>query len=276
MKASRWRMMSVLGLVLAALATEARAQDIRAIDDVVYGHMDGMAMVYDVAIPEGNSNGAGVVFVISGGFLSSREQQEIISPIAEPLVEAGFTVFYLRHPSTPRYMAPEIYDALRMGMDHILANAVRFDVDPSRMGVMGMSTGGLLALLLGLDVDDAESRDRAAAVVAYMPVVDMRAVVGNVQATPSLGFPTELAPSLSPVDFVSPDDPPVLMIHGSNDVVVPLQENSERMLLLLEQNGITSELVVVEAGHELFSGAAKEQADTAVVTWFESHLVATP
>jgi len=263
-------------LIAMSLASEAMAQDPQMVRDIVYGHTDGMAMVYDVMSPAANSNGAGVAFVISGGFLSSREQQEFIAPIAHPLVDAGFTVFFLRHPSTPRYMAPEIYEALRLGMDHILANALRFNVDPARVGVMGMSTGGLLALLLGLDVDEAVSRERPSAVVAYMPVVDMRTEVGNVQATPSLGFPPELAPSLSPVDFISPDDPPVLFIHGVDDVVVPLEENSRRMLPLMHASGLTSELVTVEAGHELFSGEPKEIADQAVVTWFEAHLLTTP
>lgn len=139
-----------------------------------------------------------------------------------------------------------------------------------------MSTGGLLALLLGLDVDEAGGRERAAAVAAYMPIVDMRTEFGNVRATPSLGFPPELAPSLSPVDFISPDDSPVLFIHGVNDVVVPSDENSERMLPLLEAGGLTSQLVLVEAGHELFSGEPKEVADRTVVTWFETHLLTGP
>ena len=65
-------------------------------------------------------------------------------------------------------------------------------------------------------------RERIAAVVAYMPIVDMRDAVGQVQATPSLGFDPELAPDLSPVDFVSPDDPPTLLVHGASDAIVPI------------------------------------------------------
>lgn len=255
------------------MAMEAAAQETRMERDIVYGHTDGMAMVYDVASPGENANGAGVVYVISGGFLSSRVQQDLIAPVADPLIDAGFTVFYLRHPSTPRYLAPEIYESIRLGMDHILANASRFDVDPSRVGIMGMSTGGLLALLLALDVDPAQGQARATAAVAYMPIVDMRTQVGNVRATPSLGFPPALAPSLSPVDFISADDPPVLFIHGETDVVVPLEDNSRRMLSLMEASGIPSELVVVDAGHELFSGPPKEVADEATVRWFEAHLL---
>jgi len=180
-------------------------------------------MVYDVSFPRGRPNGAGVVFVVSGGFLSTVEQQELVQPVAEPLLDAGFAIFHLRHPSTPRYMAPEIYDAVQQGTAHILEHAPDHGVDPRRVGVMGMSTGGLLALLLGLDQPTtSEFGDRPSAVVAYMPIVDMRDVVGQVQATPSLGFDPELAPGLSPIDHASSDDPPTLLIHGEKDQIVPI------------------------------------------------------
>jgi acetyl esterase/lipase len=252
----------------------AHGQEIRVEYDVVYGHVDGMATTYDVSIPA-HANGAGVIFVISGGFLSSLEQQEFISPVAEPLLQAGFAVFHLRHPSTPRYMAPEIYEAIRPGVDHILEHARGYGVEPSRVGIMGMSTGGMLALLLAMDVPSTASADRGqrpAAVVAYMPVVDVRPWVGRVEITPSLDFAAELAPSLSPVDFVTSDDPPTLLIHGDRDTVLPLEENSVPLRALFVGAGVQNDLVVVDGGHELFTEEAKAIADRAMVTWFRDHL----
>lgn len=251
----------------------ATAQEGISHRDIVYGHTDGMAMVYDVAVP-GNANGAGIVFVVSGGFLSSVQQQQMISPVVAPLYETGFTIFYLRHPSTPRYLAPEIYDALKVGMAHILENSSMFDVNPSRIGTMGMSTGGLLSLLLAVDQPEAldlADGARPAASVAYMPITDIRPQVGNVQATPSLDFDPELAPQLSPIDFVSTDDPPVLFIHGNQDQIVDPEE-SARMHGRLVSASVATELLTVDAGHELFSGETKEAADNAAVRWFTEHL----
>ena len=260
---------------MATWPANATGQAIRVEHDVVYGHVDGMATVYDVSIPP-NPNGAGVIFVISGGFLSTLENQALIAPVAEPLIDAGFTVFHLRHPSTPKYLAPEIYDVIQEGVQHILAHSMDFEVDRGRVGIMGMSTGGMLALLLATDVDHTKSPqggERPTAVVAYMPVADMRDQVGNVRATPSLGFPPELAPSLSPVDFVTADDPPVLFIHGDHDEVVPLQSNSVRLQQLFRTAGVPNDLLVVDGGHELFTGEAKTSADRAVVEWFQRYLL---
>lgn len=258
-----------------AIPDFATSTGVEVTRDVVYGRIDGMAMVYDVSRPA-EANGAGVIFVISGGFLSSPQNQAFIQPIAEPLLDAGFTIFHLRHPSTPRYLAPEIYDAVKLGRDHIFEHAADFGVETARIGVMGMSTGGLLTLLLALDVEQdlrADRGERIAAVVAYMPMVDMRDAVGQVRATPSLDFDPELAPALSPVDFVSSEDPPTLLVHGTSDAIVPIDENSRRLLPILREAGVEADLVEGAAGHELFTGEDKERADEAVVEWFSAHLL---
>jgi hypothetical protein len=57
----------VLGLSLL-LSLPSRA-DVEIVADVVYGHKDGMALFYDVLKPE-NANGAGVAYMISGGWFS--------------------------------------------------------------------------------------------------------------------------------------------------------------------------------------------------------------
>lgn len=272
MRSFRFRA-ALLVAVLAPLST-ARAQSVQWTRDVIYGHLDGMALVYDVAVPA-EANGVGVIFVISGGFLSTREQQSLIAPVAQPLLDAGFTIFNLRHPSTPRYLAPEIYQAVAEGARHVLENADEFGVDPGRIGSLGMSTGGLLSLLIALDqpADPADAAMRPAASVAYMPITDIRPYVGNVRATPSLGFPGDAAPALSPIDFVSEDDPPVLLIHGSRDQVVDLESNSGRLRQAFEEAGVVSELMVVDGGHELFAGDQKASADAAAVAWFRTHLL---
>ncbi|MDA1373039.1 MAG: hypothetical protein O2971_20125 [Proteobacteria bacterium] len=58
-----------IALLCSLLTTPAFAETIR---DVVYGHKDGMAMVLDVYKPASNANGAGVAYMISGGWMSSE------------------------------------------------------------------------------------------------------------------------------------------------------------------------------------------------------------
>ena len=108
---------SVTGLLMAAPGAAAQAAPI------------------PLSSPE-FSAGAGVIFVVSGGSVSSPENRAHIQPVAAPLLEAEFTIFHLRHPSTPRYRAPEIYEAVKLGRDHILEHAEEHGVEPARMGVI--------------------------------------------------------------------------------------------------------------------------------------------
>jgi dipeptidyl aminopeptidase/acylaminoacyl peptidase len=82
----------------------------------------------------------------------------------------------------------------------------------------------------------------------------------------------ELYVQASPAAFVSRDDPPMFLYHGSADHVVPLR-NAERMLVLLKQAGVPSELKILpEAGHlqAMFNAEAARDA----VKFLDEHLKA--
>src|SRR5688572_6217608 len=113
---SRW---SVVLLVLVACACSA-AEPVRqppVTRDVVYGHKDGLALTFDVHRPA-QSNGAGVIAIVSGGWQSSVEMSRLIVDgyLAPLLNEKGFTVFAVRHGSSPRYpMSAIVSDVRRAG-----------------------------------------------------------------------------------------------------------------------------------------------------------------
>ena len=149
--------------------------------DVVYGHKDGLALTFDVHRPA-RPNGAGVISIVSGGWQSSVEMGRLIAQNYPPLNEKGFTVFAVRHGSSPRYPMSAIVADMRRAVRFIRQHAGEYGVDPNRIGVYGGSAGGQLALLLGTTADsgdpsasDAVLREssRVAAVVAYFPPTDL-------------------------------------------------------------------------------------------------------
>lgn len=258
--------------LLLLLSSIVHAQNTHLKKNVVYGHRDGMAMVYDVETPD-DPNGRGIIFLVSGGWHSGQENLDIAKPFWQILLKQGYTLFHLYHPSMPTYKIPDAYEASKAGLNHILKNAQTFGVDPDRLGMTGISSGGHLSLLLAMDAEaqnDSDGRS-VAAVVAFMPVIDLRDFVGNVRATPALDFDPALAPALSPIDHVSADEPPIMMIHGANDTVAPYAD-SVRLHEALKNVGATTNLVTVEAGHEVYPEPEMTTAHNAMLSWFEDHL----
>ena len=195
-----WFFCALIGLGLVPAAAFA-ADEPEIITDVVYGHKDGMALTLDVYEPA-DANGAGILFMVSGGWVSRWAPPERFMPLFTPLLDEGFTVFSVRHGSSPRYKVPDAHADVERAIRFVRSNAADYDVDPNRLGVFGFSAGGHLSLMLGTTGDDQgaagesegeETSSRVQAVVAYFPPVDLRAIVGPNERFPALEFDPELA-----------------------------------------------------------------------------------
>lgn len=240
----------------------------------VYGHRDGMALYYDVETPA-EANGLGIVLVVSGGFVSGEDNLTISKPFWNVLLENGYTLFQIYHPAMPVYRIPDAFDALKVGVQHIKANSESFGVNNERLGIIGISSGGHLALLLGMSVEAAaRSATDFNAIVALMPIVDVNdtALEEELFGARFLDFDPALIPVVSPVNYVSPDDPPTLLIHGTRDQAVNYEKNSVRMQALLNEAGVENKLLSVDAGHEVFPEPLLGETHSAILEWFERHL----
>jgi len=246
--------------------------------DVVYGHKMGMALTFDVIEAE-KPNGAGVLFLVSGGWYSRWFDPQLAlerQGSFQQLSDRGFTLFLVRHGSSPLFKVPDAVIDVRKALAYVVKNAGTWGVDPARLGVFGGSAGGHLSLMLG-DAAEAQvgssgtSEARVAAVVAYFPPVDLQAIVGPNDRFPALDFDPELADDISPLLYVSADDPPTLLVHGTADQLVPIS-NSERMSEALEKAGVATNLVVIEGAGHGFRGESEATATEAMIEWFETYL----
>ncbi len=279
----KWVIPGVLaGVVFFAAIPAGAAEGVEITPDVVYGHKHGMALTFDVFRPRENANGAGVLFIISGGWYSIWAPPEQSMERFRPLWDRGFTVFAVRHGSSPKYVIPEIIEDVRRAVRYVRFHAERFGVDADRLGVTGGSAGGHLSLLLGTVSDKGDpnakdevlrSSDQVAAVVAYFPPTDIRDFVtpDYTGKFPALKFPTEQADDCSPIMHVTGDDPPILLVHGDRDRLVPL-EQSERLRAKLKEKKVPHELLVIKGAGHGFTGENSNRASDARVAWFEKYL----
>jgi acetyl esterase/lipase len=248
--------------------------------DVIYGHHDGMANVYDVIKPD-NANGSAVLYMVSGGWVSRWAPPENRVEQFKPLLDAGITVIPIHHASSPRFKVPEAHADVKRALRHVTLNAADYGIDPKRIGVFGGSAGGHLSLMLGLNGDDGDPKgkdvvDRAPArikaVVAYYPPSDLRRLTGPNERFPALDFSQDQAAAISPILFADGKDPATLIVHGDADELVNIS-SGKAMYDALKAAGAKTEFVVIKGGDHGFSNTQhRAEAGAAMAKWFKENL----
>lgn len=276
-------------------------------EDVIYGRKYGTALTMDVFTPKEDARGVGVILVVSGGWFSAHEA--ISEPLVKPLVDRGYTVFAVVHGSQPKFTIPEILGDMHRAVRFIRHHAKNYDIDPDQLGIYGGSAGGHLSLMQGAagtegksDAKDPVEREssRVQAVACFFPPTDFlnygqmghEAIGTGVLAAFRAPFDfqvmnpdlrafvpivdhakiREIGREISPYYHVTSDDPPMLIVHGDADKLVPIQQ-SERMVEALKTVGVEAKLVVKAGGGH---GWADWQGDVEqFADWFDAHLKST-
>lgn len=265
-----------------------------------------MALTLDVFKPRENPNGLGVIFVVSGGWYASRILLcDLASRFMEPLAEHGYTVFAAVPSSKPRFTIPEIKDDVQRAIRFVRHHAAEYSIDAQRLGIYGLSAGGHLSLLAGLtadagnpDAEDAVERESCAvqAIAEFYAPTDFfnyggvgESAVEGLLANFKSAFDfceldleanryhlitdaarvEEIVRQCSPISHLRPDVPPIFIIHGDADAIVPLQQ-SQLFLEKAKQVGATVELQVVEGRGHGWDDMSSEVA--ALIDWFDRNL----
>lgn len=282
--------LALLGAMSVATTAQAHTADVsNIVPDLVYGHKDGLALTMDQHLPEGEANGAAILFMVSGGWYSHWSPPETLRPRLQPYLDRGYTVFAVRHGSSPRYTIPEAVGDVRRAVRYVRSRAADLGIDPERIGVLGGSAGGHLALMLATTGDDGRSKSddpvervssRVACAVALVPPTDLRVAVWDAPESlpayrnfPALDLSMKLAEQNSPLVHVTRDDAPVLLLMGGADELVPAK-HGKWMEEAYARVAVDHKLVVYRnAGHNLATPEYREALTSEVVAWYDRHLI---
>lgn len=191
------------------------------------------------------------VLVVHGGSWRAGDKADV-EPTARALAEAGLVAFApgytLAGPERAGF--PRQRRELRAAVRFVRRNAARFGVDPSRVGALGISAGAHLAALIGTAArGPLDSGGRLGAVVAWSGPFELRAaalrrVLGQDIAAflGCRGCPRRAA-AASPIAHVSSDDPPMMIVNSSHELVPAGQ--ARRMARRLRLAGVRTRLLVV-------------------------------
>jgi acetyl esterase/lipase len=204
------------------------------------------------------------------GLASNHEGRQV----ASYLNSLGIAAFVLRYRLGPRYHHPiELGDAQR-AIRTLRSHAADWRLDPNRIGIVGFSAGGHLAMTAstrfdsGLPAGDAIDRlgSRPDFAVLGYPVISMvEEWTHKGSRTNLLGdtYDPEVAKSLSGERAVTKETPPTFLFQTTEDTVVPA-ENSVHYYLALRKAGVPAEMHVFEKGPH---GVGLANDDAALSEW---------
>ncbi len=294
----------LLGGLAAPVLARGDEPNFTRVQDVIYGRKFGTALTMDVFTPKSGANGLGLVWVVSGGWFSSHDS--INSAFISEFLKRGYTVFAVVHGSQPKFTIPEVVADMNRAVRFIRANAKEYHIDPDRIGVTGASAGGHLSLMLGTagDLGDPKAKDpvdrtssRVQAVACFFPPTDFfnygkpgedalgRGILAAFHApfdfhefdpkTNSF-VPVkdeekirEIGHKISPIDQVSSDDAPTLIIHGDMDKLVPIQQ-AEIIVAKLKKENVESKLVVKPGAQHGWPNMLEDMST--IADWFDTYL----
>ncbi|MEE2906483.1 MAG: alpha/beta hydrolase [Planctomycetota bacterium] len=243
-----------------------RIQDVYVVNDVPYAR-DHARQVMDVAMPTSHEGLLPVVVIIHGGGWAGGDKADV-RPFILPTAQGGCLVISPNYRLAPSDPAPAAIHDIKHLLHWLDENAEELGIDRERVALMGFSAGGHLSALAGMTSDtrvlDPPTKDREKA--GRVPVRCVASIGGPMELTATFpgggeayvvgwagpsgrqkGGPRAL---YSPVRWVSRQDPPILLIHGEADPIVPLK-NIAGMQSTCSKKDVICEIHIVEDGEHI-------------------------
>ncbi len=209
------------------------------------------------------ATGAAVIICPGGGYSGESYLREG-TLIAETFVKKGIAAFILKYrlPSDSIMIDKAIgplQDA-QQAIKTVRQNASAWNIDPSKIGIMGFSAGGHLASTAGTHFDKSYIPNkeqislRPDFMVLIYPVISMTDEIGHLGSRQNLlgKSASEKQKQLFSNELqVGPNTPPTWITHTGDDNVVPV-ENSIRFYQALIKNEVPSEMHLYPKGNHGF------------------------
>ena len=232
----------------------------------------------DIYLPQTEKPTYPVVVVIYGSaWFSNNLKETVLSSLGKPLLDAGFAIVTPNHRSSMDAKFPAQINDIKAVIRFIRANAAKYQIDTSFIGITGFSSGGHLASLAGtsggvkqytvgsvtFDIEGNVGQytnysSSVNAVVDWfgpiaISVMDSckRSKDANSPEAILIGGPIDenldKCALANPITYIDTNDPPFLILHGDADPLVPLCQ-SQLFFNALQKAKVPGQFVIVPGG----------------------------
>lgn len=251
---------------------------VTVIHNIEYGKVGDIPLLLDMYIPEKPraTPSPAVIWIHEGAWYEGDKSDDSSIYWSRSLAEQGFSAVSINYRLSTIAQFPAAVQDCKCAIRWLKANAETYNINPNQIGVAGSSAGGHLAMMAGLADETAdlegdggwiEFSSRVQAICSlygpsYLPLmydyeVDRTIEMGGGRNDTAvfqfmgvyLEDRKEIYEAASPINYITPGDPPLLLIHGDIDQVVPF-EQSNIMYQAYKKAGLETTLIkVIGAGH---------------------------
>lgn len=200
----------------------------------------------------------------------------------------AFASIDYRH-STTKVFPAQIHDCSQ-ALDFLFSNAAKYNIDKSRIALIGFSAGGHLASLLGLSLNNdvkefypsgMKPSYKLKAIVDFYGPADL--LMMSAKQDPEAKDPIyqllgnsplkrpDLARKASPVTYVDKNDPPFFIVNGEKDESVPYQQ-SLVLKSSLDLAGVPNEITIVKDAPHYGAMFDAEEIRLKLFSFLKTHL----
>lgn len=284
-----WLLLSLLSVAPAArCAVPPAGVDFQS--DITYATIDGQELKLNLARPGDAKAALPCVVVIHGGAWRAGDRKAH-NDLTWQFAQRGYVSATVSYRFCPKYTFPAQVQDVKCAVRFLRANAARYSIDPQRIGAVGFSAGAHLSMLLGT-MDKADGLDdvggfqdqssKVSAVVAFFGPTDLlkdyppvsgpllRDFIGGTQQEK----PNEHRRA-SPVTYVDAGDAEMLLLHGTNDPLVPWQQ-AIYMLEAMHKAGVRGRVELIAGAGHGWAGTELRRTVNAMFAFFDEHLKNPP
>lgn len=287
-------MKRLLVLLAVGLASPlpSRGEDapktVRVERDLVYATAGTTPLQLDLALPVEGKGPHPVVVCIHGGAWRQGKRQDLARTI-EVLARRGFAAATVSYRLAPAAKFPAQIEDCKAAVRWLRAHADRYKLDSDRFAAVGYSAGAHLACLLGVaDKNDGlegngghpEQSSRVQAVVSFFGPTDLVKKDWSEEIETGILIPLlgasyaekpELYKRLSPVVYVTRDDPPFLFFHGTADTLVSVR-HSRVLARQLQAVGVPARVIELEGEGHGWRGEKLTRTLEQMLEFLDEHL----
>jgi len=228
----------------------------KQIENVIYYKDKNRALHLDAFFNTSKKNNPGVIMIHGGGWRSGNKNQMRV--LAQEITTKGYSCFAIEYRLSLEAKYPQaIYD-VKNAIKFIKDNAKRFHVDPDKIAVLGCSSGGQMAALIGatnedLAFEDAKYKSKSSSKV--QAIIDIDGILafkhpeseeGEMAAfwlNGSYEENPENWKQASALNHANKNTPPTLFINSSFD---RFHAGRDDMIAILNQNKIYNEVKTIK------------------------------